>query len=168
MNTDLIIPDTFTTIDEFMDFMGKVQTMKRAIREMEVKVEERYISYIKDHGPLVEVGTMKFWLGHDKKTCCLDQRSLIEFIFENWSVDELEALLGSNAFKHGAFRKFLKRDAMAQAETLTPKPTEEEIDIGVGLVFDRFFVTEVKDTLESGEKAPKKLQSADTKFINAA
>lgn len=150
-DNQLIIPDQLRDPEHFFEVLGKLENLKRFVRDADKLFEQAAINYIQEHGP-VECGTMKYWIGHDSKTTCIDQDGAVSLLLglglpegtTDLPLDPsaLLSCLSSNAVKTGAFKKAVGEENWAQ-----------------------FFKTEKVDTLESGEKLPKRLQKADTKFL---
>lgn len=137
--------------EKMCELVIKIAHMKRQTNALEKLLDARMIQIINETKKPIELvyddkgNSYFFWLGHDKITKCRNVRAAMLFLL-GLDEDSLVACLSSSAFKHGAFRKALK-------------------EIGMDYRFDEFFSTEIKDTLETGEKLSKKLLSLDTKFL---
>lgn len=106
-------------------------------------VECRLIDRIKTNGPIEYGNGIRFYLSHDKSTKCNNLKATIDALGVATAGDE-NLFLGcfsSNAIKYGAAKKILPPEQYAELFTVT-----------------------VKDKLEDGTPAPKKLVKADDKF----
>lgn len=129
------------TVASIYDRILSYRARAKAIEEV---CEAALVEWIKTNGPLQIGNGVSYYLSHPKDTKCNDVKGAIDAIGQ-YSNGEPELFLGcfsSSAIKHGAARKVL--------------PPE---------VFEKLFTTTVKDKLESGEPAPKRITKADAKFL---
>jgi len=143
--------ETGINTDYIAELYGKITWMIKRGQELKGELEARMEQIINETGQPIEWviddegHKMCFWNGHDKSVKCIDVGKALEFLM-GLSMDDAQACLSANAFKHGSFRKLMKQ-------------------LGREAEFDQFFKTVVKDKLESGEELPKKLQNLNTRFI---
>jgi hypothetical protein len=139
IHPDLSRDDVLPKFDAWKAFV-------RAVNEADKLVEADAMAWIERNGPM-EFPSAFYWLGHDKRTKCLNVHDTVEALLEVTGGD-LSAVcrdfLSSNAVKYGAAKRVLPPD-----------------------VYARLFEERVVDTLEIGERLPKKLQHADPKFMEA-
>ncbi len=149
MNTDLEIKvleiDEHAAISDIAAVRNTLEAYMQRGREMMKELDQRMIGWIKENGPIEwetddQDHKRVFWLGHDKVTKCADVRGCVEFMLSQ-DLDSLNECLSANAVKHGQFKKLFPEQ------------------------FDQFFKVEVRDSLESGEVLPKKLQTVNTRFL---
>jgi hypothetical protein len=129
--------------DTLLEFHERMKFYKQESTRMLKIVEQAMISFINAHGPIELGNGVRYYVAHPKDTKCNNVAQTVEAIFEATGGDFVRSCecLSTSAIKHGAAKKIL--------------PPEK---------FEELFTVTVKDKLETGEAAPKKLQKADDRF----
>ena len=128
--------------DDVLDVLQRIAAAKQTINEMELLANDAAIQWIDANGDLV-VGDVRYYVGVNKTTKCVDVRATMEAALTatGGDVDAMTELLGSGAWKHGACRKVLDADD-----------------------FHRLFITTEKSNLKSDEPE-RSLQRVDQRFV---
>jgi len=149
----LAVIAAITETDQIAELHQHLEYVIKHGKKLKDALEDRMLQLITETGQEIswpvnsEGDKRRFWKGFSKPaTKCINPRALLNYFFEKLSVEDLEACLSANCFKHGAFRKLLKTYNL-------------EAD------FDTFFETTKAPRLESDGPEEKTLQSIDERFL---
>jgi hypothetical protein len=134
-----LVENGAATREEVIEALNVRAAMKARMREIDAAFEEAVIAWITEHGE-IECGDVRWYVGTEKTTRCIDQGELLRTLLETRGVDAVGACLASGAFKPGAAREVLGEHWN-----------------------DHFTVTEKPD-LKTG-KPKRGLQSVDMRFL---
>lgn len=131
-----------------LEFIAAVRDVVRAqlerAKERAKAVDEAMLEHIEATGEDIVIGDVRYYAAHPKDIDCPDKEATAVAVLEAVGGDmrRFGECLSSDAFKPGACRKVLAPE-----------------------VFDRCFVTTVRDKLAEGKPAAKRLVAADTRFL---
>jgi hypothetical protein len=138
-----------STVDEACDVISRIDAAMERAKELRATLEQVVTEWVKENGPLM-FGTIRFYLGTEKKVICKGNKECLEAMLRvcGGDVEAVAKLLGSGAFKYGSVRTTLE---MA----------------GVPEKFDELFETTEKEELKEGKpEKVKKLRRVDEKFLS--
>ena len=141
--TRTIAIDEESSIEQCAAAKTKLQAMSGIVREAVRLLDERIIACMQAHEvKSFEVGDIRYYTAVPKETKCVDVPGTVNAVLEQFSMDDLIAILVSQPFKPGAAKKLLGDTTL--------------------------FETTEKLTLKEGkpERTPA-LMSVNTKFVEA-
>lgn len=156
------IPQTLIAVSEQVDEISPNAPMEdvlglhmhlelfaKALRYVKKQMEARMIQWINANGD-IECGTVRYYVGPDKKVKPIDNPKILETLYMVLEGDEAAVCqcMSSSPWKYGGIRKLLEG-------------CEGQIDAPP---FDDLFATIEEDDLKTG-KPKKKLQQADQRFL---
>lgn len=118
---------------QFSDRLGQIH------RDLKTRLEAAVITFIKRHGDL-DTGTVRYYVGTEKKTECVDQKNTVGTVLEMGGPDLLATVLSSGALKPGPCKEVLGED------------------------WGKHFVVRDKDDLKAG-KPVQRLKKHDPRFM---
>jgi hypothetical protein len=121
------------TAEDMILVLGRVQEAQRELKTMKEHVEAKLVEKLRTlPGKSVQFGTIKYYVGVEKKVKCRDVRLAILALMDAAGGDfaAFSDALSANAIKQGAAKKML------------------------GPAFDRFFETTTEEVLEEGKAKP--------------
>ena len=133
------------TNDEVAAVLDRVNFYAAEMKRVKALTESLVMEWIRENGDLVISPTVRYYIGTDKSTKCLDQPAAVDALLDAAGGDmgAFCECLAANAIKHGAAKK-----------RLSPA------------VYDSLFRVEIKESLEEG-KPKQKLIKADDAFTGA-
>lgn len=136
-------------LDNIAEALHFISSFKAAIKDAADLLEKQMLERIEQHGPFV-IGTVRYYIGENKKVRCRDASKTIQAILEACGGDEARLIdcLSANWVKPGTVRRLFE-------------------EFGQPERFDELFETTVIDELREG-KPDRKLMSADTRFLPQA
>lgn len=119
--------DTTVPVSQVVDVMNAVDAYVRRAKEFKVQLEQAMIEWIKANGD-IEIGTVRYYVGTEKETKCVDQREALEAFLDaaGGDLDAVSTMLASGAFKHGAARALLDEERYAKLFVTTEKSKLKE------------------------------------------
>jgi hypothetical protein len=136
------------TPDQLAEIREGIDMLKQITRELDKAWDAGMTEVVREAGPMI-VGFVKYYLGLKKKTNCKSKAKALDAAMALAGGD-LEAacrdFLASEPFKHGAMKKALQDNPVANWD-------------------DLFEVVEVEELKEGEAKAAKTLQAIDTRFL---
>lgn len=133
-----VIADGYTKLESFLRIAKQHMDDFKGQMEQWILANKKNIEWVIDG----DGNKMVFYLDENKTIKCMNLKLGVSTLLEHGSIEELEECLSSNAFKHGAYKKFLIR-------------------IGKPEIYDAIFATVVTKKIK-GEAPKKVLQSFDT------
>ena len=129
------------TQDEVVKALDLRSNLKAFVRELDGQIEAAVIRWINQNGE-IEVGDVRYYVGTEKTTKCVDPRRAIEAIFDavGADFDSFLSTLVSQPFKPATTRTVVGDD-----------------------VADSLFVTSTQEDVKTG-KPRKRLQVVDSRF----
>jgi hypothetical protein len=125
--------DLTATAEDMILVLGRVQEAQRELKLMREHVEARLVEKLRTlPGRAVQFGTVKYYVGAEKKVKCRDVRLAILALMDAAGGDfaAFSDTLSANAIKQGAAKKVL------------------------GPAFDQHFETTTEEVLEEGKAKP--------------
>ena len=129
------------TQDDVVKALDLCQNPKAVVRELDAQIEAAVIQWINQNGD-IEVGDIRYYVGTEKTTKCIDPRRTLEAVFDAVGAD-FDSFLGtlvSQPFKPATTRTIVGDD-----------------------VADSLFVTSTQEDVKTG-KPRKRLQVSNEKF----
>jgi hypothetical protein len=142
LETSIVQVGEETPTDVLLEVGDKIAALGEFVRDLKRQWESKMVDRIEAAGPIV-VGDIRYYVGPDKDTKCVNQTATLEACMEasGGDVAAFTEVLSSNAFKPGACRKLLAPERFAV-----------------------LFVTTERVVLKEGKPA-KQLQKTDTRFL---
>lgn len=146
LNDSIVLANEETSDDAFGMLLSAITVNVAKLREMKAAVEAKMVEKIKATGQDIVIGPVRYYVGKEKKTKCLDYAGTVNAILAacGGDVDRLAGCLASDAFKHGTVRALFEEFEDADS-------------------FRRLFETVEVEDLKTG-KPTKKLLSVNTAF----
>lgn len=143
LENELLTLSSATRGERMLEIYDRVKFFRTELARIQGVCETLMMGWIAANGDLEAGNGVRYYVGKEKKTKCMDQRQAVEALISATAgdLDKFCETLSANAIKHGAAKKLLAPET-----------------------YGVYFTTEESDDLKEGEPK-KKLIRMDEKFL---